>query len=344
MTKFFIKLLLLALVTSSLYSQQENKVEKIKEVTGYGITKIQAIQNALIEATKQQNGVSIKSVKSVFKTYTQHSSSTDNTNTYKSLMEDGIIQKIKIATNGYIDKYEIIDIIENKSDYEAKIRVTTIQYKTPGNSVHKRRKIVIVPSYTNDIMYKVLGKYKSAKEISLSLNQELTNTLTKTRKFSILDRQNKHAYNLEKSVILSPDAHKDELLKLGNTVAADYLIVSDITNFKIFNKKIIIAGQNLSELKAIVTVKYKIIAMATRQVKWSNTSTFEFKPKGKTDNQIFLNVLKKISDDLTYEIIENIYPIKIINISANGNVILNQSLKLNSTYEVYSLGEKLFDS
>jgi curli biogenesis system outer membrane secretion channel CsgG len=344
MIKNFTKLLLVAFFATFLYSQEGTRIEKTKEISGYGLTKVQAIQNALIEATKQQNGASIQSVKSVFKTYAQQSSSQNDINSYQSLMQDGIIQKIRVATNGYIDKYDIIKIIEHPSDFEAKIKVTTVQYKTPGHSVHKRRKIVIVPSYTNDIMYKVLDNYKSAKDISLSLNQELTNTLTKTRKFSILDRQNKHAYNLEKNIILSPDAHKDELLKLGNTVGADYLIVSDITNFKIIKKKTNISGLNLSEVKAIVTIKYRIITMATRQIKWSNTSTFEFKPSGKTNNQIFLNVLKKISEDLTYEIIENIYPIKIVDISANGNVILNQSLKLNSTYEIYSLGNKLFDS
>lgn len=344
MREIFLKFLFIGIFATSVFAQNGTKIEKVKVVSGYGLTKTQAIQNALIEATKQQNGAIIQSVKSVFKTYAQQSTSNNGENSYQTLMQDGVAQKIRVATKGYIDKYEIVDIIEHPSDFEAKIKVTTVEYKTPGHSVHKRRKIVVIPSYTDSIMYRVLNGYKSAKEISVSLNQELISSLTQTRKFSILDRENNHAYNLEKDVILSADAHKDELLKLGNVVGADYLIISDITDFKILNKTTTVLEQKITKLKAIATIKYRIIAMATRQIKWSNTKTFEFTPKGKTTEQVFINVLKQISEALTYEIIENIYPIKIADISANGNVILNQSLKLNSIYEVYALGNKLFDS
>jgi hypothetical protein len=83
--------------------------------------------------------------------------------------------------------------------------------------------------------------------------------------------------------------------------------------------------------------------MATKQVKWSNTVDFEFKPKGKTSQQIYYNSLRKISRDLINEVIENIYPIRISKISSNGDAILTQTTKLNSMYDVYELGEKLYD-
>ncbi|MDF1875240.1 hypothetical protein JHD48_05805 [Sulfurimonas sp. SAG-AH-194-I05] len=346
MQTIFIKtLLILSFFSLGLVAGENTRIEKSKEYSGYGANKTEALQNALIEAVKQKNGGYISSVKKVFRSYSQNSIATDVGSASVTSMKDGMRQKLKIATSGFISSYDILDMIKHPDDYEAVIRVYTVEYRTPGNSAHKRRKMVIVPSYTENIAFNVLGKRKTPKDVSYNLAQELTNTLTQTRKFSVLDRANQRAYASEKQLILSPNAHKDEILKLAQVLGADYLVVSTIKELKITNTKKMIRsiGREVSSLKAYATVNYQILTMATRQIKWSNTMDFEFKPKGKSDQQIFYNTLRKISQDLTNEIIENIYPIRISKISGNGDAILSQSAKLGTMYDVFDLGEKLFD-
>ncbi len=321
------------------------RVVKTLQVSGYGATKNSAIQNALIEAVKQKNGAYIQSVKGVFSSYSQNSLSVGDKNINATSINDKMVQQIKIATHGFIDNYQIDDIIKHDSDYEAVISVHTVEYRAPGNSANMRRKIVIVPSYTENLAFDILGRLKSDMSVSYNLTQEMTNSLTQTRKFAVLDRSNKSAYANETKFILSPNAGKDEILKLGQALGTDYLVVSTIKEFKITDKKVMIKsiGKTIDHIEAYARVNYQILTMSTRQIKWSNTIDFNFQPKGKNRQQIFYGVLKKISASLTKDVIDNIYPLRISQISTNGDAIIAQSTKLGTIYNVYALGDKLFD-
>ena len=319
----------------------------IVDVKGYGLTRAEAVQDGLIEAIKQTKGVNIKSQKTFAKNISQNRTSINGVNSSKVKIKSLSQKEVQEATQGLVKEYRIINEQRiSDREFEVELSVKMVEYKTPGHSAHKRRKLVVVPSYSSDIAFKVMNTHKTAKEVGQRLTQELVSSITQTRKFSVLDRENNSAYENEKNLILSRDAHKDELMKLGNVLGTDYLVVSNITDFKISNEQeyLSITGQTIDNLKAMVTVQYRIIAMATKQIKWSNTTTFEFEPKGNSDEQFFAYSLKKISDDLTYEIIENIYPIKVANISRNGNVILSQGSKIGTVYDVFDLGEKLYDS
>ena len=334
----------LVFLSSLVYAGQKITIVDVK---GYGLTRSEAIQDGLIEALKQSKGVNIKSKKSFAKNISQHRASVNGVNKSKVEVKSLSQKEIQEATQGLIREYRIInDQRISQNQYEVELSVKMIEYKTPGHSAHKRRKLVVVPSYSSDITFKVMNNHKTAKEVSQRLTQELVSAITQTRKFSVLDRENNSAYENEKNLILSRDAHKDELMKLGNVLGTDYLVVSNLTDFRISNDQeyLSITGQTIDKLKAMATVQYRIIAMATKQIKWSNTTTFEFEPKGNSDEQFFAYSLKKISDDLTNEIIENIYPIKVANISRNGKVILSQGSKLGTIYDVFDLGEKLYDS
>jgi len=340
--KFFTTFLFLSL---TLLANEGTRTEKIVEVSGSGSSKTLAIQNALIEAVKQKNGAYVQSVKQAFRSNSNKYISNGEDSASLIKMNSAMNQQVKIATSGFIDNYQVINMVKDVDGYEATIRIVTVGYKAPGNSAHKRRKMVIVPSYTENLAFKVLNRTKTTRDVSYNLSQELTNAITQTRKFAILDRNNQNAYNNETAVIVSANAQKDEILKLGQVLGADYLVVSTIKEFKILKQKKMLksVGQEVVKLKAFATVNYQILTMSTRQVKYSNTIDFEFKPKGNSDQQIFYNVLKKISIDLTNEIIENIYPIRIAKVSENGDAVLTQSAPLGSTYNVYSMGEKLFD-
>jgi len=329
----------------TLLANEGTRVEKIVEVSGYGLNKTAAIQNALIEAVKQKNGAYVQSVKQAFRSNSNQYVSDGEDSASLIRMNSAMNQRVKIATSGFIDNYQVIDMQQSDDGYEATIRIVTVEYRAPGNSANKRRKMVIVPSYTENFSFNVLNRTKSTRDVSYNLSQELTNAITQTRKFAILDRNNQNAYNNETKVIVSPSAQKDEILKLGQVLGADYLVVSTIKEFKILKQKKMLTsiGREVVKLKAFATINYQILTMSTRQIKWSNTIDFEFTPQGNSNQQIFYNVLKKISKDLTTEIIENIYPIRVAKVSGNGNAVLTQTAPLGSVYNVYSMGEKLFD-
>lgn len=340
------KFLLLVLFGLSILNAQVvvNKKTRTADGVGTGLSREEAVSNAISEACGQLNGVSIQK-KTVMENLSIESSNGDKS-TFKY---NGTIDRV---TKGRVDSYRIEEVFKDDNGlYEAHVTVSktkvTKRYKTPGHKASNRRSVAVVPSYSGKQAYNVLGRLKSPRDISQRITQELVSSITKTRKFTVLDREANQAYANEKSLLLSRDAGKDEILKLGNVLGADYLFLTNISEFRVENETstLSITGESETTLKAYVTVQYRIVAMATRQIKWSNTSTFEFEPSGNTADQIYLDVLKKVSGDLTYELIENIYPIKVTGVSANGELILNQgTLSVGSQYDIFKLGKKLYDS
>lgn len=203
-----------------------------------------------------------------------------------------------------------------------------------------------MPIYASDLLYEILGKTYGRKKVTLHLTQEVVNAITQTRKFSVLDREATQAYDNEKALLLSGDAQKDELTRLKNVLGTDYLYILNVADFHLDREvtKSDLTGKISENTMANATIEYRIIVMATRQIKYSHTQNFSFAVEGgNTDNQILTNALQTIAKGLTEDIVNNIYPMKIAGYSGS-EVILSQKLPVGARYEVFRLGNKIYHS
>ena len=154
----------------------------IIDVKGYGLTRVEAIQDGLIESMKQTKGVNIKSQKSFAKNILQNRTSINGVNSSKVKIKSLSQKEVQEATQGLVKEYRIINEQRlSDREFEVELSVKMVEYKTPGHSAHKRRKLVVVPSYSSDIAFKVMNNHKSAKEVSQRLTQELVSSITQTR-------------------------------------------------------------------------------------------------------------------------------------------------------------------
>ena len=315
---------------------------KTAEGIGIGINREEAVNNAIVEALSQINGSYIS--KSSFATAATINSTKGNSAAYV------YSNKIKKITKGKVDSYSILDVINHTNGkYEATVRVKKIKkrkyYKTPGLNHKKRRSIVIVPANLNSGYFNIMGSSKSSVKTNINLSQELLNKVTQTRKFNVLDREENRAFYNEQKIFKSRDAHKNEALKLGNVLGADYILLTSIKDLNVNKEKgSAYITNSSSSYKATTTIQFKVITTATRQVKFANTRNYSFEPNGNTNKQIYYDILAKISSRITTELIENIYPIKVIQLS--GDIVtLNQgNMQVGKKFEVYKLGEILVDS
>jgi len=335
---FYILVFIISLNAEVIIKDESRTIEGV----GTGITRAEAVNSAIIEAVGQLNGVSIREEKFLSET------SIETVDTYES--ESIFSKKINRLTKGKVDSYAIMSVHQIGSEFEATVQVTktkiTKTYKTPGLNPKNRRTIVVVPPSGSKHIYSIVTKSVSSREISQSLSQELISAITQTRKFTVLDRESNRAYANEKALIKSSDASPDELLKLGQVLGADYLLTTKISELNILKEdtsSAIVADMS-SFYTTYATIQYRIISVATHQIKWSNTSSFKFEPEGNSAQQMYSSSLKRISKKLTTELIENIYPIKIVDISDNQITINQGSLQIGKEFEVFKLGNKIIDT
>lgn len=343
---------LLLSFSSILFAGEEVQVINIE---GYGVTRSEAVQSGLIEVVKQAKGVSIDAQKSFEKKITQNITSINGVPDKDISINNQTNSLVNEVTRGLIKSYEVLEYRKDGNGFVADMTVTISSYQTPGISPQSRRKIAVIPFHIQDSLISIFGGYIPSVEISRKIAQKITTELTQSRRFSVLDREHMDEYLTEKNLILSGNSSISEQSKLGEVLGVDYLLVGAINTvtFKKSPYLIQLTGEQGVNYSVFLEVDYRIIVMATQQVKWSDTvpltlNSAEIKKLvlSLDSDQIQLMALNEIAERIVRKAMANIYPIRVVKTRINGEVILNQggvTLNKGDVFNVFQPGEVIID-
>ncbi|EAJ8122366.1 hypothetical protein BHT71_05455 [Campylobacter jejuni] len=293
---------------------------------GYGVTYEQAVGKALADAISRMYGGSL-SQSTNFKTKSTKDKNGQN-------LEKSFNDEIRRATKGSFDSYEVISKIQTNDGFNVKVVIkkttTTKKYQAPGLSADNRRSITVFDS-TPDAAKRGIGS---------ALQQKIISDLLQSRKFNVLDRDSSGYYEMEKALIKSGDAASDEVYKLKNVLATDYILLFSISGLEGKQKTSNLTGKSKTEIEVIVD--YRVLLFATRQIKFSNTLSMKVNLK---DNSLSANeaALKQIANRIAGDILNAIYPLKIAAVE-NNEVVFSQSLNQGDVYECFALGKAIKDT
>ncbi|WP_270988533.1 CsgG/HfaB family protein [Campylobacter upsaliensis] len=324
-----IKILFLSLFLSLSLNAKVVTSTNTKSSTGEGVglTREEAINNAIIEAVGKMGGVNINSLRK--------SNSSVFSNGLDTTIQDHYSEQISKATKGRVDSYEINSIEQDENGkYMANVTIfkttTTKKYQAPGLSADNRRSISVFDSTPDP----------TKRGIGAALQQKIITNLLQSRKFNVLDRDSNGYYEMEKALIQSGNAAKDEIYKLKNVLGTDYILLFSISALDGKQKTSNLTGK--SKMEAEVVIDYRVLLFATRQIKFANTLSTKVALKDdslSTNEQILGQIARQISND----ILNAIYPLKVAGVE-NGEIIFSQSLNRGDVYECFSLGKAIKDS
>jgi len=329
-----------------------NLFAEIKTVSivaqGSGMTRNEAIKDALINAVGQVKGLDISAKKILSKKIREVHLSVNESDSSSVKVSDLTNGNIRSLTKGFIKSYRVLSVNRiSSNEFEAEVRAYFTKYKSPGHNPRNRRSLAVLPfEYKNS--YTIYGMSVNGKELSNRITQSIINKITQTRKFTILDRQNSKYYQFEKSFLKSGDTDPVELARLGKRLGADYFIIGQILDFAVNNETSsnYYTGQTSSKNSAFVTVAYRILNIPTQQIKWSDTIDIEFEaPNANRAESLIVKIGDKVAQVLVDQIIFNIYPPKIVKVSGK-NAIVNMGgnvLHRGDRFKVFALGSKLYD-
>lgn len=321
----------------------------VQTVTGEGEggSREEAVANAIAEAISQLNGVTL-SKRKISETLVIDSTAGN------SMLEDRFSVQMDSITRGRLNSYRVENVSEYDGIYTATITATKVTtktvYKEPGLKSSSRRKIAVLPFYTDKYGFETFEGNINSSEITRSFTQAVVSGITQSRRFVVLDRENEQAYDQEARVVLSSSADPKQAVRLGKKLGADYLLVGNVVEFSALyaSETGSLTGQTSFKLKVAGSVQYRLLMMSTQQVKWSNTTHFDVVvPHRDTNLQILLSEgLEQASLQIVNELIENIYPMLVAGNSNSGEVILNQggnTVKVGDRYDVFAKGKVLVD-
>ena len=353
------------LFCTSLYAAQGKDVV-VREVIGRGLTRDQAIKNALYTAVGQARGVEVDSERYNLG-FHESGVGLDADNTDEGRNTRIQFDSIAVGTQGnvYTTKiggavktYEVLEEQKTEDGYEVKVSVTIIDY-APRDDSH-RPKIGLMHARTLQPTYAFLDNQVPGAVVSAMFTQKLAIALTQTNKFAVLDRESIAEFARERSLLLSNDAPLEEKAKLAEMLGSDYLLVGTISQAKLekTRKNLSAANYTVTEHTARVVFNYRLVSSYSRQIVSAGTiekylkneeirALADEQSSAKWDSsQIRDAVFAIVANEVVERIIDRLYPVRVAAVQAGGQIVVNQGgdrISQGTLFEIYKQGEELFD-
>jgi len=311
---------------------------------GEGNSRALAIQQALVEAISRVNGKTIDSNQSLNLLSKTLSLDQD----IHTLTTEDFKNKVKSATHGIVQGYKVIQgHRQNNGQHLVELEVNILKYQLGKSS--KRKRIAVLPFHSNiQDGAKLKGKKIDPFRVSRLLTQGLVSYLVQTRKFSILDRENSPTLKAEKVHYISRSKNVSELVKLGQEISADFILVGAVENLESRSRfrKSRTSDRVLPSPKINIEIAYRLIDVTTTQIKSSQLFSQAFGSELFTKSfNLDTALAKEVSHKIGQKILYSIYPIAIVGKSGKY-FILNQggeTLSKGDHFEIYQKGQLIID-
>lgn len=196
--------------------------------------------------------------------------------------------------------------------------------------------------------------------IDNEFSNELIGFLTKSRKFTMLERQNIDKIIDENNLTYSEWVKPGEEQRIGKLLLADYLVIGSINRLEFIVKAIPLKLTGRTEYRYIMTFKlqFRVVKVSSGQIVYADTLI-----KKLTSTDVRREIPASIRKDWTMgdykdllfkkttveagnAILESVFPVKIAAISGK-NVTLNRGkgagITVGTTYKVYAQGKAVVD-
>ena len=301
-----------------------------------------ALKKAFKRAIEQVNGVSLESnsvLETIDKTITTDGESS-------ATLSRDLQETIKEKTKGSIKTFVITNEFKDSNGiYNVEINATIAKFALSKSA--KRKRMAIVPFRINVNEISIFGEtYNDAENFRKYLNQEFTNFLVQTRKFTVLDREFDQEIQGELANLTDSDNIEDQV-KIGQKLFADYMIVGrlDFLVIKEIEKKFLTSDIIKKKRIGVLNFSYRVIDVPTTQIKYSSSVNLEVDLKKET--QILPYLFNLTAKKAGVEIMYAIFPVLIEKIE-DQLAYLGQGgsqLKIGDVYDVFErTDEKIKDT
>lgn len=322
--------LILCVVTTAV---QAEVVTRYKDATGVGATHGEAVALALENAVGKAFGFRLEGA--LQRTLSERSRYTADESEEEviAVMSREVTRRVSTSSNTPVTGYDILSASENAVGWEANVRIYYKDYKKLG-AENNRRSLVV----------------SALDERSEAFAEAVEAALVASRRFNVLKRDEAAAFNDEKAFILSSDAGRNEVARLGRSEGADYIVlVKTERYFSRLNKEKLIkaTGERLYKSEGGFTFDVEVVEFSSRETKWRKRDNVYVAAERKVSSATSLmsGATEGYATNLARSLVSTIYPARIAQVMGD-RAVLNRgegSISIGQRVDVYLIGDKLVD-
>ncbi|MAZ66560.1 MAG: hypothetical protein CMF25_05575 [Kangiellaceae bacterium] len=335
----------------------------IRETTGYGNSYDEAVAQGLLEAVRQVRGLEVGTERSLTFSFRQMSSE----NSSQATAEQKVTSDVYTKSKGFVRSYEVLDVQPPNAEsslWRTSLRVVVPDYQSEMKG-DTRKRIAVMPIQVPGRLHRSIknaeGGRLDPKWVSQQLTDSLVMQLTQSRKFAVLNRQHAQEMQSEFALWNSDQVPAIEAARLGKVLAADFVLVGIVTALEKEQSTSEYYGITNTQVDVAISMTYRVVEVATQKVMWANTlaQSMQFEGansgnlterlgdnNGLTAQNSWLNFYKQVSGLVVTDILEVIYPIKVMKVASEHSIYLNQGgsrVAEGAIFDVFSPPQKIRD-
>lgn len=329
----------------------------VVQSTGYGASYRLAVNEALLLALEQHDGVTLSATERATLSETSQSASARTNGVLdeqsKLALNDALTKDIQKVSKGRITGYTVLSDAYDATTkkYRVQVQVQFAQtYAVPGRDPDALRRMAVQTFRPRRPTFTWYGQTVDAVAWSMALANKLNVALTQTRKFTMLDRAFDAEVNDELARLSAANANPSDIARLNKKLGADYLVVGEITFNDVFAPGVHpITQQPLPQTSRLFAeITWRVLLAPTGQLKWTDVVKLDAAAFPAADGVSFISASAEAAATAIRDaLMANILPFEIVAQTANGTIVIGEggkSLAVGERLNVFALGEEVVDS
>lgn len=239
-----------------------------------------------------------------------------------------------------------------RSYWKVRLRVDVAQYRAPEEK--GKPKIVVALPKTLATSYIVGDNNVASNEVARAVRGRLSDILTQTKRFIVLDREFSSDMQAEIDHINSGNVRTQDFARLKQQLATDLILIPSIERFEYTKsvRQLRLSDKQLVSYAGGGRITLRLLNAATGEVVMSDS--FDHKlasadpstlPRVIDGNSMAAQMMDALSGQIGSAIVIEIFPVSVVSLNQD-QVVLSQggeSLQVGQRWEAVYLGEELKD-
>ncbi|MBS0465639.1 MAG: hypothetical protein JSS31_04375 [Proteobacteria bacterium] len=239
-----------------------------------------------------------------------------------------------------------------RSYWKVRVRVDVAQYRAPDEQ--GRPKIVVAMPKTGTASYPVGDGRENAIAVASAVRGRLSDILTQTKRFIVLDREFGSEMQAEIDHINSGNVRVQDSARLGQQLATDLILIPTIERFEYVRsvRKLRMADRELVSYSGGGRITLRLLNAATGEVVMSDT--FEHKlasadpstlPRVVDGPGMVAEMMNSLAGQIGGAVVTEIFPVTVVSMTGDQLVLSQggESLQVDQHWQAVLLGEELKD-
>jgi hypothetical protein len=328
--------------------------EDVVRATGIASGYRAAVNEALVSALEQHDGITVSASEIQRMTHEDSSVSTRKNgvldDSAKLAMNDDITKSMRKWANGKITGYTVVsESVDSTGKYNVVVDVRFPGRYVVGRDPNALRRMVVATFNVRSANFQWYGQAVDSVSWSAAFANQLNIRLTQTRKFTMLDRAFDKEVSAELARLGSANAAPGDAIRASQQLGTDYLVVGEVSFSDVVAPGVNpITGQPLPQASALFAeVNYRVLLAPTGQLKWADTVRIDASAFPVSDANAFVSLTAEAAAAAVCDgLMANILPFEVASIQS-GLLVIGEGgkqLAVGQRFSVCALGDEVTDT